>query len=150
MEFNQFVRRPFTVEAIEITAENIEEVASLVGKLQTKGETTFIALNRRIVPNIGRAYVGWWMTRLGDNYRCYAPKVFKGQFIEYADEINFDFSGGEEVEEEFDSADPHGMARPDLGKVEDEEEFEEVKKSFELETHGEKISDAIKERFDVV
>lgn len=138
MEFNQYVRRPFTVEAIEITAENIEEVAALVGKLQTKGETTFIALNRRIVPNIGRAYVGWYLTRLGDNYRCYAPKVFKGQFIEYEDQINFSFT--EEVEDDPDSADPHGLPRPE---IEDEEE------TFELTT-TESIADTVKERFDVV
>lgn len=104
MEFNQYVRRPFAVEAIEITADNLQEVADLVGKVETKGDTTYISLDRRIIPNIGRAYVGWFMTRLGDNYRCYAPKVFRAQFIDYEALITFRFEddvqeGEEEAEE---------------------------------------------------
>lgn len=82
MEFTQYVRKPFVVEAIEITADNICDVADLVGKFRTDEDSgqLYISLDRRIIPNVGRAYVGWWLTRLGDNYRCYAPKVFNEQF----------------------------------------------------------------------
>lgn len=114
MEFQQFIRRPFTVEAIEITAENIEEVAALVGKLQMKGDTPFIVLDRRIVPSVNKAYVGWWMTRLGDNYRCYSPKVFTAQFVEYMEVASFNFytneeNPGQDLEGEMDTRYQEGM-----------------------------------------
>lgn len=100
MEFNHFVRRPFAVEAVQITAENMAEVAELVGHVRTKDGISFIALDRRIVPNVGRAYLGWWLTRLADNYRCYSPKTFKYEFIEYVKSINFTFDEDLEDEEE--------------------------------------------------
>lgn len=86
MEFTKYIRRPFTVEAVIITEENMEEVAKLVGDIRTEDDTTFIRLDRRIVPNINRAYAGWYLTKLGDNYRCYSPKVFLEQFAEPAAE----------------------------------------------------------------
>lgn len=98
MEFKTFIRRPFQVEAIEITEENLEEVAALVGQIRTKDGATFIALDRRIIPNVHRAYVGWYLTCLGENYRCYAPKVFTEQFIESVGTMaTFTFEDTEEV-----------------------------------------------------
>ena len=81
LTFTRFVRTPFSVEATLITDENMEEVAQLVGEVKTKNDERYIAINRRIVPNVGRAFAGWYLTRLGDNLRCYSPKVFKEQFM---------------------------------------------------------------------
>ena len=81
LNFETFVRRPFTVEAVLITEENIAEIADLIGKLKTGDDgSPFIAIDKRIVPNMTRAFLGWYMTRLNDNYRCYAPKPFFDQF----------------------------------------------------------------------
>lgn len=109
MEFNQYVRRPFVVEALEITAENMAEVAKLVGDIRTKNDVTFIALDRRIVPNVSRAYVGWFMTRLGDNFRCYSPKVFNDQFIDHKPVMSFVF---DKVVDEFDATPPSATPNP--------------------------------------
>ncbi len=88
MEFNLFVRRPFSVEAVEITNDNIEELAPSIGELKTKDNgQKFIQVDRRLVPNIYRVYPGFWMTRMGDNVRCYAKKVFREQFMEMTSEI---------------------------------------------------------------
>lgn len=89
MEFSQFVRRPFTVEALEITEANMAEVATLIGEVRTKDGVTFIALDKRIVPSVNRAYVGWWVTKLGDNYRCYSPKIFRDQFVTQQEALAF-------------------------------------------------------------
>ncbi len=96
--FNQYVRTPFSVEATIITEENIEEVAQLVGTVRTKNGEKYIALDRRIVPNISRAYLGWYVTRLGDNFRCYSPKVFTEQFEPMNDTmvVCFDFNTPED------------------------------------------------------
>lgn len=129
MEFNTYIRKPFIVEAVEITDENIEEVAALIGKIKINEETevAFIALDRRVIPNVGRAYVGWWLTKLGDNYRCYAPKVFTEQFIEQVSNPTYltlaqgadnPLTKDDEVDsrqldhEESDPADAHGLERP--------------------------------------
>lgn len=89
MEFKTFVRRPFQVQAVEITDENMAEIAEMIGgKIKDfeseSGETggRYIQLNRQIIPNVGKALIGWWVTVLGDNFRCYAPKVFADQFNE--------------------------------------------------------------------
>jgi len=85
MEFKTFVRKPFQVEAVEITPENMAEIAEMIGgRIKTEDDSgvDYIQLNRQIIPNVGKAYVGWWVTRLGENFRCYAPKVFFEQFSE--------------------------------------------------------------------
>ena len=83
MEFTEFIRKPFVVEAIEITEENIHDVAPMVGTVYTKPDGThFIQVNRRLVPNVFRAYPGFWVTRLGENIRCYSRKAFFSQFTE--------------------------------------------------------------------
>ncbi len=88
MEFNEYVRKPFLVEAVEVTEENIGEVAKYVGELREKDDgTPFIYVDRRLVPNIFRVYPGFFMTRMGDHIRCYSRKVFNEQFSESSPEI---------------------------------------------------------------
>ena len=88
MEFTNFVRKPFTVEATEVTADNMAEVAELIGALREKDNgTPYIAVDRRLVPNLYRVYTGFWLTRMGDNVRCYSKRVFKQQFVESTSEI---------------------------------------------------------------
>jgi hypothetical protein len=112
MEFTYYVRRPFAVEAIEITLENMEEVAKLIGSVRKKGDTSFISIDRRLVPNVSRAYAGWWLTRLADNYRVYSPKLFKGEFLPYEDAITFTFDDEDENGTETDESSPKGTLRP--------------------------------------
>lgn len=88
MEFNTFVRKPFVVEAVEITVDNIAEVAKYVGELRAKDDgTPFIHVDRRLVPNVYRVYPGFFMTRRGDNVRCFWRKVFLDQFVAMNEEI---------------------------------------------------------------
>lgn len=88
MELKQFVRKPFTVEAIEITTENIANLAPLIGTLEKKDNgTPFIRVDREKVPNLFRVYPGFWMTKMGDNIRCYSKKIFKEQFTPVTPDI---------------------------------------------------------------
>lgn len=88
MEFGTFVRKPFTVEATEVTTENIGEVAELIGTLREKDDgTPYIHVDRRLVPNLFRVYPGFWMTKMGDNVRCYSKRIFRQQFIEATPQI---------------------------------------------------------------
>lgn len=88
MDFATFVRKPFTVEAVEVTTENIAEVAKLVGSLRQKDNgTPYIQVDRRLVPNVYRVYPGYWMTKMGDNIRCYSKRIFTEQFTESSEDI---------------------------------------------------------------
>lgn len=82
MEFATYVRKPFVVQAVEITADNIAEVAEHVGDLRHKEDgTPFILVDRRLVPNVFRVYPGFFMTKMGENVRCYSRKIFNEQFV---------------------------------------------------------------------
>jgi hypothetical protein len=88
MDFQPYVRKPFVVEAVEVTEENIGEIATYVGELRSKDDgTPFIFVDRRLVPNIFRVYPGFFMTRMGDHIRCYSRKVFFEQFTASTPEI---------------------------------------------------------------
>lgn len=80
MQFKTYNRNPFTVEALLITEDNIEEVATLIGEIRKKGSSQYIAVNSWVVPHVKRAYVGWWVTKVDNNLRCYSPKSFSEQF----------------------------------------------------------------------
>jgi len=82
MEFTQYVRKPFIVEAVEVTVENMAEVAKYVGEMRHKDDgMPFIYVDRRLVPNVFRVYPGFYMTRMGNHIRCYSRKVFLEQFV---------------------------------------------------------------------
>jgi hypothetical protein len=86
--FTTFVRKPFVVDAVEITAENLEEIAKYVGDLREMEDgTPYILVDQRLVPNVERVYPGFFMTKMGQNVRCYSKKIFKEQFIEQTQEI---------------------------------------------------------------
>lgn len=88
MEFTTFVRKPFVVEAIEITTENIEEAAKYIGDVREREDgTKYILVDRRLVPNVEKVYPGFFMTKMGENIRCYSRKIFREQFVELDDSI---------------------------------------------------------------
>jgi len=83
MEFTKFVRKPFVVEGLEITRENIADVAKFIGELrEVDGLSPYIIVDERYVPNVDRVYIGYFMTKMGSNVRCYSKNIFKKQFIE--------------------------------------------------------------------
>jgi hypothetical protein len=82
VNFTTYVRKPFIVDAVEVTNDNIAEVAKYVGDLREKEDgTPYILVDRRLVPNVFRVYPGFFMTKMGENVRCYSRKIFKDQFM---------------------------------------------------------------------
>jgi hypothetical protein len=83
IKYVEIVRRPFKVEAVEITKGNITTLARYIGDLNQndKGEL-YILVDPRKVPSIKEVYVGYWMTRMGKNVRVYAPRIKKQQFMD--------------------------------------------------------------------
>lgn len=89
IKFETYQRRPFMVEATKITSENIESCAHMLksslrtNKVDDGPEEIYISLNSEVVPQMPRAYVGWWITEMDGNFRCYSPRAFTGQFEPY-------------------------------------------------------------------
>lgn len=82
MEFTTYIRKPFEVQAVKVTAENIAEVADFVGDLKQKDDgTPYILVDRRIVPNVPKVYIGFYMTKMGDNIRVYSRRIFDDSFV---------------------------------------------------------------------
>lgn len=88
VHFSDFVRKPFIVQAIEITEDNIEDLAEFIGTIRKKPNgTPYIQVERTLVPNIFQVYPGFWMTKMGENIRCYSRRAFKEQFIDSSPDI---------------------------------------------------------------
>jgi hypothetical protein len=83
LQYQDFVRKPFKVEAVQVTKENMEELAKHIGEVRQKDDgTPYIFVDKRLVPNVYRVFPGFWVTKMGDNVRCYSEKVFHSQFEE--------------------------------------------------------------------
>lgn len=91
IEFTNYVRKPFTVEAIEVTVENIRDVAKSLSigvvKHDEDSGKPYILVDKKKIPNVNRVHPGYFVTKMGNNTRCYNPQVFGQQFIEITDEI---------------------------------------------------------------
>lgn len=89
MNTQKFVRKPFEVEAAQVTAENLEEVAAWCrGTVNTDGPggtepgdayvkvTVARALNERQT----KAFVGDWVLQAGNGFKVYTSKAFNKSF----------------------------------------------------------------------
>lgn len=88
MEFTTYVRKPFLVQAVEITAENIREVAKYIGEVREREDgTPYILVEQRLVPNVDKVYIGFFMTKIGENVHCYSRRIFREQFVKEDENI---------------------------------------------------------------
>ncbi len=86
MDFITYIRKPFNIEAVQITEDNIDEVAKLIGKVrEDENGVKFIKVNPNKVPNVPKVSIGYYVTRLGSRIRCYAPHIFERLFVDVAD-----------------------------------------------------------------
>ncbi len=92
MEFNRYIRKPFTVGAVEITEDNFEEVAEEIGDIREneKGER-YILPDPKKIPNVKAVYIGWFYTKMGKTYKCFNPKTFKEQFTDHEPHTGYFF-----------------------------------------------------------
>ena len=120
MEFTNYVRKPFSVQAIEVTDENIRDVArglniGVVKHDEDSGEP-YILVDKKKIPNVNRVHPGYFVTKMGNNIRCYNPTVFPQQFTEITPDIIAameDINGeGEFVDDEEDTVNVSASMTP--------------------------------------
>ena len=84
MIVEQFVRKSFPVEAVRVTAENIEEVAQWCdGDVQTENNQPFIKVRVQNPLNDRqtKAYFGDWVLYAGKGYKVYKDAAFNKSFL---------------------------------------------------------------------
>jgi hypothetical protein len=81
MDFQPYMRRAFAVDAVEVTRENIAEIADMVGTLSESGDgTPFIQVDKKKAKGVGRVWPGYFITKMDNRIRCYTPRAFRTQF----------------------------------------------------------------------
>lgn len=114
LQFRTFERKPFRVEAVKITEENIDEIGELIGEVRIHRRTKhkFIITNPKIVSEVGMVYIGWYLTRFKGRYRCYKPIAFEKEFIRVRKRGNYLRPGEAKQERQVATSDPEEMDRP--------------------------------------
>ncbi len=89
IETNKFVRKPFHVDAVQVTEENMSDVAQWCeGQIQESEKTkdgssaTFIKVwvHRPMTERQTRAFVGDWILYARSGFKVYTTKAFEKTF----------------------------------------------------------------------
>lgn len=84
MKTHKFARKPFYVDAVRVTTENVEDVAKWCnGELRRSTEgASFIKVrvNRPLTTRQTEAHVGDWVLYSANGYKVYTQKAFDKSF----------------------------------------------------------------------
>lgn len=91
IEIYKYARKPFVVEAIQVTADNMAEVAHWCGgEVRTVKEsgvasvagTKYVAVRvkRPLTARQTKAFVGDWVLASGHSFKVYTPGAFEKSF----------------------------------------------------------------------
>lgn len=86
LNIQEFERLPFSVQAVEVTAENMKQVAKWCGgEIKSAGRRgiqkfIWIEVKRALNDRQKSAYIGDWVLRAGSGYKVYTPKAFSESF----------------------------------------------------------------------
>ena len=90
LETMKYVRKPFYIDAVQITALNLENVAKWVdGDVRTddQGQYVKVRVHRPITDRQTKAYPGDWVLYAGTGYKVYTPKAFANSFEQHSTAI---------------------------------------------------------------
>lgn len=84
MLIQKFQRKPFPVEGVRVTKENMQEVAAWCsGEIKTSGKKTkyiFISTHRPMTDRQTQAYVGDWILYAERGFKIYTQNAFARNF----------------------------------------------------------------------
>lgn len=83
LETMKYVRKPFYIDAVRVTAENITDVANWAGgdvRTDSDGRYIKVRVPRALTERQTKAYVGDWVLYAGKGYKVYTPKAFDDSF----------------------------------------------------------------------
>lgn len=84
LETTKYVRKPFYIDAVQVTAANISDVAAWAdGEVRTdnnKAKYVKVRVHRPLNDRQTKAFVGDWVLFAGTGYKVYTPKAFANSF----------------------------------------------------------------------
>jgi hypothetical protein len=86
MIVNKYARKPFYVDAVQVTAENMAEVAQWCGgRVETTVEINShsfikVKVKRPISARQTKAFIGDWVLKAGAGYKVYTAEAFDKSF----------------------------------------------------------------------
>jgi hypothetical protein len=91
LKTDRFVRKPFFIDAVQVTEENINAVAKWCqGEVRTGGVFSEeeddniryikVRVHRPLNERQTKAFVGDWVLYAGTGYKVYTPKAFANSF----------------------------------------------------------------------
>lgn len=86
MQTSTYVRRPFEVEVVKVTTENIDEVAEWCsGEVKNKGASgdkyIKVPVHSPVSVRQGEAHLGDWVLWANRGFKCYTDKAFERAFM---------------------------------------------------------------------
>ena len=83
-ETHKYNRKPFSVDAVQVTADNIHEVAKwCMGKVETENDGRLyikVKVRRPLTDRQTKAYIGDWVLYAGTGFKVYTDRAFTGSF----------------------------------------------------------------------
>jgi len=84
MKTHKFARKPFYVDAVRVSEENIQEVAAWCqGEVLTdaeEGQYIKVRVHRPLTDRQTKAFIGDWVLYAGTGFKVYTPKAFDKSF----------------------------------------------------------------------
>lgn len=86
LKLEKYERLPFTIEAVEVTAENMKAVAKWCGgQIRTSGKRGIqkyikVEVKRALNDRQTQAYIGDFVLKAGSGFKVYTPKAFSESF----------------------------------------------------------------------
>lgn len=93
METEKYLRKPFEVEAVQVTAANIDEVAQWCkGEVKEQNTNKYIKVEvaRTINERQTMAFISDWILFAGTGYKVYTAKAFARHFTKVEDQNSTD------------------------------------------------------------
>lgn len=86
LKLEEYERLPFTIQAVEVTAENLHAVAKWCGgEVRTSGKRGIqkyikVNVNRALNDRQTMAYIGDFVLKAGSGFKVYTPRAFSESF----------------------------------------------------------------------
>lgn len=118
IETNKFARKPFYVDAVQVTAENMDDVSAWCQgtvtrtDLSPQGDFIKVRVHRPLTERQTKAFVGDWVLYAGTGFKVYTDKAFEKSFEPATEtrevEHSRDTETGQYVSDEEAASDPEG------------------------------------------
>jgi hypothetical protein len=93
LKIESYERLPFTIQAVEVTADNMKAVAKWCGgQIRTSGKRGIqkyikVDVKRALNDRQTMAYIGDYVLRAGSGFKVYTPKAFSESFRKVVEDM---------------------------------------------------------------